>query len=162
MRGRVLDFGCGSGALAMWVHADHYLGVEVDEASLKQARSRFPERRFVSGLPEPAEKFDTVVSLAVIEHVSDPVLFLRALATHLNADKEARLVVTTPHPSAAWIIGLGAAVGLFSKHANEEHGDLLDRAKLEMAGNQAGLTLVSYSRFLLGANQIAVYAKAPI
>jgi SAM-dependent methyltransferase len=159
LRGRILDVGCGTGALAALVDADHYLGVEVDEISLQQARLRFPTHQFVSGLPESTEKFDSIISLAVIEHVSDPAQFLRTLAGCLNDTPTSRLLVTTPHPAVDWIHDLGASIGLFSKHANEEHEDLLDRAKLEIAGNQAGLKLVTYHRFLFGANQIAVYAK---
>lgn len=159
LKGRVLDFGCGTGALASLVDADHYLGVEVDEASLQLARSRFPSHRFVSTLPEPAEKFDSIISLAVIEHVSDPSRFLAALAAHLEESDTACLALTTPHPSVDWVHDTGAAVGLFSKHANEEHEDLLDRARLEMAGAEAGLRLISYRRFLFGANQIAIFDK---
>ena len=160
LKGRVLDFGCGSGALAAFVHADKYLGVEVDGVSLQQASSRFPKHRFVSELPGSTNKFDSIVSLAVIEHVSDPAQFLRTLAAYLDDTSTSRLVVTSPHPSVAWIHYVGAAIGFFSKHANEEHEELLDRSKLKMAGKEAGLKLVSYHRFLFGANQIAVYAKS--
>ncbi len=159
LHARVLDFGCGSGALAQLISSDHYLGVDTDEDSLQQARIKFPKHHFISGLPEPDERFDCVVALAVIEHVSDPYGLLRTLSRHLNESDEARLIVTTPHPSVDWIHGLGASVGLFSKHANEEHEELLDRIKLESAGVETGLRLVSYRRFLLGANQLAVYAK---
>ena len=134
----------------------------MDKVSLELARLRFPAHRFVSGLPEPGEKFDSIISLAVIEHVRDPVDFLRMLTMHLVDSATACIVVTTPHPSVDWVHDVGAAVGLFSKHANEEHEDLLDRSKLETAGNQAGLKLVSYQRFLFGANQIAVYAKGDL
>lgn len=159
LRGKILDFGCGSGALAALVHADQYVGVEIDRMSLQQASSRFPKHHFALGLPNSSDKFDTVISLAVIEHASDPAQFLRSLAAHLNDTPASRIVVTTPHPAVKWIHDAGAAIGLFSKHANEEHEDLLDHTKLEIAGNQAGLKLVSYRRFLFGANQIAVYAK---
>lgn len=159
LSGRILDVGCGSGALAALVYADHYLGVEVDKVSLQQARLRFPTHRFVSGLPESTEKFDTIISLAVIEHVSNPADFLRTLTVHLDESAAACIVVTTPHPSVDWVHDVGAAVGLFSKHANEEHEDLLDHAKLETAGAQAGLKLISYRRFLFGANQIAVFKR---
>jgi SAM-dependent methyltransferase len=159
LKGRVLDVGCGSGALAELVDADRYLGVEVDAFSLQQARSRFSGYRFVSELPNPSEKFDIIISLAVIEHVSNPAGFLASLATHLISSDNACIVITTPHPAVDWIHDAGAAVGLFSKHANEEHEDLLDRTKLEMAGQNAHLALVSYRRFLFGANQIAVFKK---
>ncbi|MGO8755761.1 MAG: class I SAM-dependent methyltransferase [Gallionellaceae bacterium] len=159
LHARVLDFGCGSGALAGLVSSDHYLGVDKDEASLQQARLRFPQHRFVSALPNATDKFDTIVSLAVIEHVSDPAQFLRTLAAYLDDTPTSCLVITTPHPAVDWIHDAGAAIGLFSRHASEEHEDLLDRTKLEMAGNQADLKLMSYHRFLFGANQIAVYGK---
>jgi len=159
LRGRVLDFGCGSGALSTQIDADKYLGVEIDNSSLRQAQSCFPKHCFVCNLPEPYNKFDTVVSLACIEHVSDPADFLRTLATYLGDTQSSQLVITTPHPTVGWVHDLGSAIGLFSKHANKEHEDLLDRSKLDKAGEQAGLSLVHYSRFLFGANQLAVYAK---
>jgi len=159
LHGRVLDFGCGSGAIASLVSSDRYLGVDQDEFSLQQARLKFPRHQFQSELPRVDEKFDSIISLAVIEHVSDPSGLLRTLSGYLNESDEARLIVTTPHPSVDWVHDLGAAIGLFSKHANEEHEDLLDRRKLEAAGDQAGLKLKSYRRFLFGANQIAVYVK---
>lgn len=159
LKGRVLDFGCGSGALAEYVDADHYLGVEIDDVSLQRARALFPSHRFVSVLPEPTEKFDSIVSLAVIEHVSDPAKFLNTLAAHLNESKASRLIVTTPHPSVDWVHDVGASIGLFSKHASEEHEDLLDKVKLERAGKLAGLRLDSYRRFLFGANQVVAFKK---
>ena len=162
LKGRILDVGCGSGALAELVDPDNYLGVEIDEVSLQQAQLRFPAHRFVSSLPESTEKFDTIISLAVIEHVSDPSEFLRKLTVHLVDSDSACIAVTTPHPSVDWVHDVGAAIGLFSKHANEEHEDLLDHTKLEITGKQAGLELLTYKRFLLGANQIAVYGKSKL
>ncbi len=160
LRGRVLDFGCGSGAMAAVIDAEHYLGVEIDDASLRQAKTDFPSHSFVSELPDASRKFDTIVSLAVIEHVDNPSEFLASLATHLDAAADSCLIVSTPHPAVDWVHDVGAALGLFSKHASEEHEDLLDRDKLEAAGSQAHLTLDSYQRFLFGANQIAVFKKA--
>ena len=159
LKGRILDFGCGSGALAALIDAEYYLGVEVDEISLQRARSLFPGHRFVNEVPDSGEKFDSIISLAVIEHVSDPSDFLATLAPHLDSSVSSCIVVTTPHPSVDWVHDIGASLGLFSKHANEEHEELLDRAKLEMAGKQAGLKMDLYRRFLFGANQIAIYKK---
>ena len=75
---------------------------------------------------------------------------------------DACIVVTTPHPSVDWVHAVIAAVGLFCKHAKVEYEDLLGRAKLEIASNQAGLKLVFYRRFSFGVNQIAVYAKGDL
>jgi len=58
-----------------------------------------------------------------------------------------------------WSHGEGAAVGLFSKHANNEPEKLLNKTMLASLGKQCGLVLKHYSRFLLGANQLAVFSK---
>ena len=153
---QVVVFGVIIGSLTT---TDLYLGVEVDPVSLDSAVRNFPVHRFQKVLPDATEKFDTVIALAVIEHVKKPEYFLAELAKRLKIDKSVRVVITTPHPSMDWIHDLGASIGLFSKHANEEHEELLDRVKLEFVGTKAGLNLVSYKRFLFGANQLAVFEK---
>lgn len=160
LKGSVLDYGCGSGLLAQHVSPDNYLGVEPDDTSLKKARSVFPKHRFVSTVQEIERGFDSVVSLAVIEHVANASEFLRLLTSFSGDKKDSRIIITTPSPTFEWVHDIGAAMGLFSKHANEEHEELLDRPKLERAGTEVGLHLVVYRRFLFGANQIAVFEKA--
>jgi len=159
LEGRVLDFGCGAGALAAWVAPSRYLGIDIDAESLRRARAGFPQHRFLSALPEPAERFDSIIALAVIEHVRDPVALLRLLSRHLAESGAARLVFTTPHPSVDWVHHVGATIGLFSRHASEEHESLMDMATLNQVGAEAGLTLVCYRRFLFGANQLAVFQQ---
>ena len=153
----MLDVGCGIGALADFVDPNLYLGVEPDDSSRAKAKICFPNHRFECGLPADGEKFDTVVAMAVIEHVSNPTEFLTQLLSHLEANSTARLVCTTPHPAVDWIHDLGAAIGLFSKHASEEHEDLLDRASLTAAAAGARLEMVIYRRFLFGVNQLVVF-----
>ncbi|MDF3931720.1 class I SAM-dependent methyltransferase [Pseudomonas citronellolis] len=159
LKGRVLDVGCGSGALARLLAPGNYLGVDRDSASLQRARATFPIYAFASELPESEGQFDTVVSMAVIEHLSDPVEHLRSLSQHLKKGREARIVLTTPHPAVDWVHDIGARVGLFSRHANDEHEELLDRARLLSVGASAGLVLSVYERFLFGANQLAIYSR---
>jgi 2-polyprenyl-3-methyl-5-hydroxy-6-metoxy-1,4-benzoquinol methylase len=158
LAGRVLDIGCGSGALASLVAAEDYLGVDRDPEVLAVARERFPQHRFTDSLPPPGQQFDTVVSLAVIEHVEDPSAFLQRAADHLAGHADARIVITTPHPRLEWLHDLGASLRLFSRHASEEHESLLDQAALGAHAARARLRLTGYRRFLLGANQLAVFA----
>jgi len=159
LKGRILDFGAGSGLLATLVPAEKYCGVEKDDESLQAARSRFPKHCFVSALPNSAYKFDTIVALAVIEHVGNPVNFLWSLAVHLANEAGSCLVITTPHPAVDRIHKMGSRVGLFSRHASEEHAALLDYSKLQIAGKEAGLKLTTYYRFLFGMNQLCIYAR---
>ena len=161
LKGRVLDVGCGSGGLSRFVNADSYHGVEKDEESLAIAKKQHPNIIFSRNIGEIDGFFDTVVSLAVIEHVPSPSQFLLELSQMLK-DENGRIVVTTPHPSVDWVHGLGASIGLFSKHANDEHEDLLNQETLRQAGDQAGLQMVVYERFLLGANQLAVFSRKSV
>jgi len=159
LQGRVLDIGCGIGTLAEFVAPENYLGMDQDESCLEQARSRFPDHCFISEFKEGTEPFDTVVALAVIEHIPDPGSFMKLLAGFLRDDEGARILLTTPHPHFDWVHNLGSRIGLFSRHANEEHEDLLGKEKLETLGHEAGCICVHYKRFLFGANQVAVFAK---
>ena len=159
LKGRVLDVGCGTGALAFHLQPDSYFGIEIDDSILEQAKNQHPGYKFGKDFSEVEGTFDTIVSLAVIEHLSDPVAFLSQLKELLSNDSSSRIVITTPHPSIDWVHDRGAVIGLFSKHANEEHEELLDRSRLSGIGSEAGLQLQEYRRFLLSANQIAVYKK---
>lgn len=159
LRGTILDYGCGSGKLAAFVNRVNYCGIDIDNVSLRQAAIEFPYHDFISKLPDPNKKFSTIVSLAVIEHVDSPEQFLCELKEYLEISDTSRLVITTPHPSVGWVHDLGSTIGLFSRHANEEHEELLGRSALELAGEQADLKLITYRRFLFGANQLAVFGK---
>jgi SAM-dependent methyltransferase len=160
LRGKVLDYGCGTGGLAEYVKSSNYLGVEIDAASHQLARAAYPNHVFITALTEVNVQFDTIVSLAVIEHVNNPIAFLEILKRHLAPRNDASIVITTPHPKVDWVHDVGSSMGLFSQHANEEHEDLLDKEKLIYCGKQCGLELIKYKRFLLGANQLAVFRRS--
>lgn len=162
---RVLDVGCGLTDLA--ARLSPYVGCDRNPEVLAMCRGRFPEARFVawdvSADGPPGElaaeaPFDVILMLAILEHLSDPGAALARAATLLAP--AGVLVTTTPHPLGHLPLELGARLGLLSKHADEEHEDLLDRAALESAGRAAGLTLATYRRFLFGLNQLAVYKRS--
>ena len=159
MRGKVLDVGCGGGALAALIAPANYLGVDVDEDVLATARRIHPHHRFSASLPTTGDAFDTVVALAVIEHVDRPASFLRMLESFLHPSPESRIVLTTPHPLLGWVHTMGASVGVFSRHSSEEHKDLLGRRRLAATAADSGLRVMLYRRFLLGANQLAVLRR---
>src|SRR5215203_2819792 len=157
--GKVLDVGCGTGGLASLVEPEDYVGVERDEGSLSVARIAFPHHRFVRDPAEIGGPFDTIVGLAIIEHVPDPAEFLRSLARHLRDAAGSRIICTTPHPSVDWLHYVGARLGIFSRHANDEHEDLLDRGILDAVSRKAGLKMTHYQRFLFGVNQLAIFER---
>lgn len=153
LSGAVLDFGCGVGALAPFCAQETYLGVDRDEESIRLARRQNPGYRFATELPESGT-FDTIVSLAVIEHIPDPGKLLARLRTLLVPG--GRLVLTTPHPAFEWVHELGAKLGLCSADAAEEHETLLDATAMRKLAEQNALRLVTSQRFLFGVNQLFV------
>lgn len=157
LTGKILDVGCGTGVLAEWVKSEDYFGVDIDEQSLLLARANHPRHRFSYAFPTGDEKFNTIAALAVIEHVKSPVDFLVQLSGYLEKSADAKIVCTTPHLLLGWAHTAGARVGLFSRHANEEHEILFDRKKMESTALAAGMKLAVYKRFLFGVNQLAIF-----
>jgi ubiquinone/menaquinone biosynthesis C-methylase UbiE len=101
---RVLDLGCGDGALA-GVLADaastsgSVIGVDVAEAALRRARARHPQLTFTlapieGALPFDDGSFDVVWSSEVIEHVADTARWLSELRRVLVP--RGQLLLTTP------------------------------------------------------------------
>ena len=77
---RVLDLGCGPGRLCARLPGADYTGVDIDEAYLAQARSRYAasgarfEHWDLSGDCPPlrAQTFDLIVACGLLHHLPDP------------------------------------------------------------------------------------------
>jgi 2-polyprenyl-3-methyl-5-hydroxy-6-metoxy-1,4-benzoquinol methylase len=164
LRGLVLDFGCGTGELVKHWDRRNYVGLDIDGPSLEQAQRRFPGVSFHRGLNESLPllrhqaPFDTVVGLAVVEHLPDIETVLSQLLSLLH--RGGQLVLTSPHPAFEWIHTAGAKVGLFSREAHEEHDTLLNRVLMKQVAERVGARVVYYTRFLFGANQLFVLTPA--
>jgi SAM-dependent methyltransferase len=101
---RVLDAGCGSGrTLDELVDYGEVSGVDLSGAAVRAARERgYGDVQVgrVEELPWPAETFDLVTSLDVIEHTDDDRVTLREL---LRVTKPGgHLLVTVPAYQALW------------------------------------------------------------
>lgn len=160
----VLDVGCGLTDLAARI--PDYTGADRNADVLAAQKKRYPERDFFEwdigrGEAPPLlareGPFEGILLLAVLEHVANPAEVLSRVVPLLAPG--GRLVVTTPHPVGHWPLEAGAALGLLSAHAHDEHETLLGREALEAAGRAAGLGLVLYRRFLFGLNQLAVFSR---
>ena len=153
LRGKILDYGCGIGSLAEICAPNDYIGVDIDGPSINIARLNNPRFRFETIMPE-GERFDSIVLLAVIEHIKNPVEIFRQMRVMLNPD--GWIVLTTPHPIADSIHYLGAKIGLFSSLANEQHEKLIDLSRMNDIAAQADFNISKYERFLLGINQLFI------
>lgn len=155
LRGDVLDIGCGTGLLSTNVSGS-YFGYDIDAAAIETARAAYPQHRFSTTMPQ-GETFDTVVALALIEHLKEPDQAVAEWAKLLRGG--GRIVMTTPHRAFRAIHDAGAKIGLFSADAADEHEEMFDRQGLHELAEKAGLRVVRYKRFLFGANQLIVLEK---
>jgi SAM-dependent methyltransferase len=100
-RKRVLDIACGEGYGAAGLTragAASVVGVDLSPKVCAHARVKYKIDARVGdaqAIPLPDRSVDVVVSFETIEHVSDPVAFLRECARVLVPD--GRLIVSTPN-----------------------------------------------------------------
>ncbi len=150
IKGKVLDYGCGVGELTHICNPNNYLGVDIDETSIRMANKNHPQFRFAYDVNDN-EKFDTIVALAVLEHIAEPVALLKKFKRMLRPDSH--ILLTVPHPSFYWVHTFFSWIGLLSKHASEDHKQEIDYRHMKELAIKASLTIVNYKRFLFGANQ---------
>jgi SAM-dependent methyltransferase len=103
---RLLDVGSGQGdfllAAVQSRVAGAYAGFELSESGVRISKNKVPQAEFLrSDIFAPAEEASKFVGWAsavvcsdVIEHVDDPVGFLRAVATYMERDST--LILTVP------------------------------------------------------------------
>lgn len=65
---RVLDFGCGNGALAGKFEPENYVGYDISSVMVDQARKKHPAHSFTSTLPV-GQTFDVVLFSSVLHEV---------------------------------------------------------------------------------------------
>ncbi len=109
--GRLLEIGCGSGAMLAQLECLGWRaqGIDLDPAAVRTARSRglkVDQGQLAEQGYEPAS-FDVVVMSHVIEHVHDP----RALLSDIRGllTEEGELVLLTPNSQSLWHRCFGAA-----------------------------------------------------
>ena len=161
LQGDVLDIGCGENPIIAngIPKIDSYLGIE-DPQVAERLRARYPQHQFLSldleeGCLTLGRKFDTIIMLAVIEHIFNQKHLMQTVLAHLKPG--GRLVVTTPTPFGNDVVHrAGASLGLFSKHACEDHIVVYNRHRFRILARKFGLKIERYRRFELGCNQLVV------
>jgi SAM-dependent methyltransferase len=160
LEGDVLDLACGYAmVIPLLQPGQGYLGIEGSTQFIKTLSGRYPTHRFLQrNLDQDAldldQKFDTILLVAIIEHLKRPDRLVAQLPRYLNPG--GRVVMTTPSPFGDKIHRAGARLGLFSKDAVEEHQTIFSHQMMVELLTPAGLAVEGYRRFLLGGNQLFI------
>jgi SAM-dependent methyltransferase len=140
---RVLDVGCGYGAVARDIAAARpasaVVGIDMNPPRLAQARAAVnpPNLSFVAGdatRAVPDGGWDVVVLSNVLEHIVDRVGFLSALIAATGAKK---FLIRVPHFEREWQMALRRELGVnyYSDDDHKiEHTSAEFRAEVESAG----------------------------
>jgi len=136
---RVFDIGSGQGDLLLKIEPllpnARLLGGELSESGVEISRSKVPQATFVvADFFHPPPALDGFVSWAthavcseVLEHVDDPVAFLKEIGKYL--EPRAKLIVTVP----------GGPMSAFDRHIG--HRQHFDRGKIREILKQAGYSV---------------------
>ena len=161
LKGDVLDIGCGPAIVARWLDSSQrYVGVEMEPESMTHLRSKFPQHTFIQRdvdtetLSLGNSQFDTVLMVAVIEHLSTPDRLIKDARNYMKPNS--RLVITTPTALGTTIHRVGARLGLFAHEAVIDHKYVYGRGSLTDLLGRCGMHVVLHRHFELGANQLCI------
>jgi cyclopropane fatty-acyl-phospholipid synthase-like methyltransferase len=135
--GNVLDFGGNDGELEQFV-AGEYTLVNYNHS------------------PMHNKTFNTIVLLAVIEHieVSEVSLIFKKFKACLSTG--GTIFLTTPTPAAKIILEILAFCNILDKENIAEHKHYWNRKELSELAETNGFTVVDYKQFQLGFNQCMI------
>jgi 2-polyprenyl-3-methyl-5-hydroxy-6-metoxy-1,4-benzoquinol methylase len=165
IKGSVLEVGCGYAAVFSHYreNIDSYTGVEMTHKRVKDLRKKYPEADFYKRDLDQEElklngKYDTILSIAVIEHLFNQKFSFNELVKHLNPG--GRIIITTPTPLGNDIVHrFGSMVGLFNNNAHDDHIVVLNKKRFEILAKEFDMKIVEYKTFQLGCNQLVVLEK---
>lgn len=160
--GSILDIGCGYGSIirAFAPAIKKYVGIDHDPDVVDWLKRHFPEYEFLT-LDidnEPIsiqDKFDTILIIAVLEHLSRPGKLVLNLPKLLKPG--GRVVLTSPTPLGGWIHHLGGRLGIFSRSAADDHKGFYNRASLGRMVHSTNLVMTECHFFMAGMNQLVVF-----
>ncbi len=135
--GDVLDFGGNRGELGKYVKGK-YSAVNYDHSTMESAG------------------YDTIVCLAVIEHIDLPEVFEIFKKFKNILKKNGRIFLTTPTRTAKSILELMAFVGVIYKENIADHKHYWRKKEIYALAEKNGLVIKKYKKFQFGFNQLAV------
>lgn len=95
---RVLDVGCGAGVFAKYIPQAKFIGLELTKTSVEKAQKKGLEvyhQTLEEYYHNDQQKFDVVTSFQVLEHVYDPMEFVKNCLKQLK--EEGILILSVPN-----------------------------------------------------------------
>ena len=163
--GDLLDIGCGYASVVRTFspNPENYMGIDHNPMVVQWLKKQYPGYKFLSldldseSIPTQ-RKFDTILMIAVLEHLARPERLVSSLPQLLKP--AGKVVLTTPTPLGGKVHSLGGGMGVFSREAKDDHKGFYGRVSLEQLFMEVELKLIEYRPFMAGLNQVAVFQRA--
>ncbi|MBP8617892.1 MAG: methyltransferase domain-containing protein [Candidatus Pacebacteria bacterium] len=136
--GDVMDFGGNKGELKRFVEG-RYLNVNYDHSVMENTH------------------FDTIVCLAVIEHIEFDEVFKIFYKFKKILNREGRIFLTTPTKMAKPVLEFWAFLGVIDRGSIVEHKHYWSKKEIYQLANETGFVIKRFKKFQLGFNQLAVF-----
>ena len=169
LKGDILDIGCG-GEYSLTTLLDkgqRYVGIDIQEELIQRLRQTKPSYKFYCLDIEVSDdvlletinsQFDTIVMLAVIEHLQNPCTILSQCRTLLKPS--GNLVITTPTVKGDKLIRFIKAVLGVKQEEEEGYGPHMtsfnEETLISLLAVQNGFKVKLYRKFEFGFNQLII------
>ena len=138
LKGDVLDFGGNEEELKKYVKGK-YLAVNYDYSGIENLH------------------FDTIVTLAVIEHIFIAEVYEIFKKFKIILNQEGIIFLTTPTKMAKPVLEFWSFIGIVDRKNIEEHKHYWSKKDIYSLADATGFIVTRYKKFQFGFNQLAVF-----
>jgi 2-polyprenyl-3-methyl-5-hydroxy-6-metoxy-1,4-benzoquinol methylase len=161
---RIVDIGCSQGEVLKYLSKEvDYIGIEGNPIYFSLAKKINPQYTFINLYIDGdnshnlnIQERDTILMLAILEHLNKPLKTLTNLKTYLS--QNGRIIITTPTNYSKYILKIGSKLKMFTSEVREHKNHFTKNELLYFCRN-ANLKIIHYSRFEFGMNQLLVLKK---
>lgn len=153
LKGRMLDFGCGSKPYKALIHADEYVGLDFEGQGHDHANEQIDFFYDGKKFPFPDESFDSALSSEVFEHVFNLEQIIPEL--HRVLKKGAVVLITCP-----FAISEHEAPNDFARYTSFAIKHLMEKNGFKvLAYEKLGNSIETITQLKLGYYAINLYPK---
>ena len=131
----------------------HVLDFGGNRGELKNHLKHSASYTYINDENIPDKKYDTVVALAVIEHLPVNRVY-KVLQRFYKTGGQ--VVITTPSKQSKWILEFMAWLGITDRDNIREHKSYWNKEELLTLAKATGFNVARYKKFQFGLNQLLV------